>query len=341
MLSHSPPAFATADSKLAALQLNSLAPFTARDGENLAIYEWQDANDASEISRCMKLPRAVVLIVHGLGEHAGRYQHVAHQLMRWGFMVRAYDQRGHGESGGARGALPLDNTLLDDLAEVVDFSRERCLQLINAASAGNDSPGHAGPPPLSPLLPLPPLILMGHSLGGLVVSRFVALDMRLVEGLVLCSPALNVGLGRLRKLVLAAVHRVAPALSVPNGLDASYLSHDQEVIRQYRADPLVHKKTSARLARFVLKSGPPTIEAAARWRIPTLLMYAGADRLVNPAGSRAFASRATGPGVAPGLVTARCFEHLYHELYNELEADAVFDTLKARLDTRFPSKMPK
>ena len=331
MMSDSSPAFATPLSELAALQLNSLAPFTARDGENLAIYEWQDANDANEISRCMTLPRAVVLIVHGLGEHAGRYQHVAYQLMRWGFMVRAYDQRGHGESGGARGALPLENTLLDDLAEVVDFSRGRCLQLINAAGAGHGSPGYTALPPL------PPLILMGHSLGGLVASRFVALDMRLVEGLVLCSPALDAGLGRLRKLVLAAVHRVAPALSVPNGLDASYLSHDQEVIRQYRADPLVHKKTSARLARFVLKSGPPTIEAAARWRIPTLLMYAGADRLVNPAGSRAFASRAAGPGVAPGLVTARCFEHLYHELYNELEADAVFDTLKAWLDTRFPS----
>ena len=331
MLSHSPPPFATADSKLAALQLNSLSPFTARDGENLAIYEWQDASDATETSRCITLPRAIVLIVHGLGEHAGRYQHVAHQLMRWGFMVRAYDQRGHGESGGARGALPLDNTLLDDLAEVVDFSRERCLQLINAAGATNEGPGHTGPPPL------PPLILMGYSLGGLVASRFVALDMRLVEGLVLCSPALDAGLGTLRKLVLAAVHRVAPALCVPNGLNAAYLSHDPEVVRQYRADPLVHKKMSARLARFVLESGPPTIEAAARWRIPTLLMYAGADRLVNPAGSRAFASRAAGPGVAPGLVTVRCFEHLYHELYNELEADAVFDTLKAWLDIRFPS----
>ena len=327
----SSPAFAAAFSELATLQLNSLAPFTARDGENLAIYEWQDANDASEISRCMTPARAVVLIVHGLGEHAGRYQHVAFQLMRWGFMVRAYDQRGHGASGGARGALPFENTLLDDLAEVVDFSRGRCLQLINAAGAGQGSPEHTALPPL------PPLILMGHSLGGLVASRFVALNMRLVEGLVLCSPALDAGLGTLRKLVLAAVHRVAPALCVPNGLDAAYLSHDQAVIRQYRADPLVHKKISARLARFVLNSGPPTIEAAARWRIPTLLMYAGADRLVNPAGSRAFASRAAGPGVAPGLVTVRCFERLYHELYNELEADAVFGTLKTWLDMRFPS----
>ena len=327
MTSDRPPNVACLRPEMAPPQLNSLAPFTARDGENLAIYEWQDADDASEIVRCMTLPRAVVLIVHGLGEHAGRYHHVAHQLMRWGFMVRAYDQRGHGESGGARGAVPLENTLLDDLAEVVDFSRGRCLQLINAASVGRVTTG---------LPPLPPLLLLGHSLGGLVASRFVALGLRRVEGLVLSSPALDAGLGQLRKLALAAAYRVAPALCVPNGLNAAYLSHDPEVIRRYLADPLVHKKISVRLAWFVQNSGPPTIEAAARWRMPTLLMYAGADRLVNPAGSRAFASRAAGPGVAPGLVTARCFEPLYHELYNEPEAHTVFDTLKAWLDMRFP-----
>ena len=331
-MSDSSPHVAFLRPEAAPLQLNSLAPFTARDGENLAIYEWQDANEPNEMLRCMTLPRAVVLIVHGLGEHAGRYHHVAHQLMRWGFMVRAYDQRGHGESGGVRGAVPLENTLLDDLAEVVDFSRGRCLQLINAASAGKGSAG---------LLAPPPLILLGHSLGGLVASRFVALGMRGVEGLVLSSPALDAGLGRLRKLVLAAVYRMAPALCVPNGLNAAYLSHDPEVIRRYLADPLVHKKISARLAWFVQNSGPPTIEAAARWRTPTLLMYAGADRLVNSAGSRAFARHATGPGVAPGLVTVQCFEHLYHELYNERGADAVFDALKSWLDTRFPPAAPK
>ena len=331
-MSDSSPHVAFLRPEAAPLQLNSLAPFTARDGENLAIYEWQDANEPNEMLRCMTLPRAVVLIVHGLGEHAGRYHHVAHQLMRWGFMVRAYDQRGHGESGGVRGAVPLENTLLDDLAEVVDFSRGRCLQLINAASAGKGSAG---------LLAPPPLILMGHSLGGLVASRFVALGMRGVEGLVLSSPALDAGLGRLRKLALAAVYRMAPALCVPNGLNAAYLSHDPEVIRRYLADPLVHKKISARLAWFVQNSGPPTIEAAARWRTPTLLMYAGADRLVNSAGSRAFARHATGPGVAPGLVTVQCFEHLYHELYNERGVDAVFDVLKSWLDTRFPPTAPK
>ncbi|MBC7548389.1 MAG: lysophospholipase, partial [Polaromonas sp.] len=225
-------------------QLSSLIPFTARDGENLALYEWLDtseASEASELSRCMTHPRAIVLIVHGLGEHAGRYHHVAHQLMRWGFMVRAYDQRGHGESGGARGALPSETTLLDDLAEVVDFSRHRCLRLITTARASQ--PGVGGLRRAA----LPPLILLGHSLGGLVASRLVALGMRQVEGLVLSSPALEARLGALQKLALTVAHRVAPALCFPNGLDPAYLSHDREVIRRYLADRLVHNKISARL----------------------------------------------------------------------------------------------
>lgn len=310
-------------------ELSSLAPFTARDGENLALYEWQDAHGTTEAARCLTRPRAIVLIVHGLGEHAGRYQHVAEQLMRWGFMVCAYDQRGHGESGGARGDVPQENTLLDDLAEVVDFSRGRCLQLINEASPEGGTPGLG-------LTAVPPLILLGHSLGGLVASRFVALGIRPVEGLVLSSPALDAGLGVLQKLALAVAHRVAPALAVPNGLNPEHLSHDPEVIRQYLADPLVHNKITARLASFIQNGGPPTIDAAARWRTPTVLMYAGADKLVRPAGSRTFAERATGPEVTRGLVTARCFDGLYHELFNELDAAPVFDTLKAWLDARFP-----
>lgn len=76
-----------------------LIPFTARDGENLALYHWE-AEESSKQPGDRASARGVVLIVHGLGEHAGRYDHVAHSLRRWGFAVRAYDQRGHGESGG-------------------------------------------------------------------------------------------------------------------------------------------------------------------------------------------------------------------------------------------------
>ncbi|OOG37163.1 alpha/beta hydrolase [Polaromonas sp. A23] len=296
-----------------------LAPFTARDGENLALYEWPmeawQADDALP-------PRAVVLIVHGLGEHASRYDHVARQLLHWGFAVRAYDQRGHGESGGVRGGLTSDSLLLEDLAEVVDDTRLRSVRLPRAEGAGEEA--------ASPL----PLVLLGHSLGGLLVGRFVSLEIRPVDGLVMSSPALDPGLNAIQKFLLATLPAIAPNLRVHNGLNPEFISHDPLVVRKYRADPLVHAKISARLAKFIATAGPATVAAASSWTTPTLLMYAGADKLVNPAGSRAFAEAAAGNGAAQ-VVTVRCFDDLYHEIFNETDAAPVFASLKSWLDARF------
>lgn len=308
-----------------------LAPFTARDGENLALHEWPMDAWGREIGQSGLdglPPRAVVVLVHGLGEHAGRYQHVARQLLQWGFAVRAYDQRGHGKSGGARGVLPYDAALLDDLAEVVEDTQQRCMHLPQVSGAAY-APEATQPPHI-------PLILLGHSLGGLVASRFVALKLRPVDALVLSSPALDAGLSGFQKLLLAVMPRLAPNLRVGNGLDARYLSHDEQVVKQYLADRLVHDKISPRLGRFIATAGPATVAAAANWSTPTLLMYAGSDRLVNPAGSRAFAENAAhSPAVKPGMVTAKCFDGFYHELFNETDAALVFDTLRVWLDARF------
>ncbi|WP_397412543.1 lysophospholipase [Polaromonas sp.] len=294
-----------------------LAPFTARDGENLAIYDWS-------LEACLGddalPPRAVVLLVHGLGEHAIRYDHVARRLLDWGFAVRAYDQRGHGESGGERGGLASETLLLEDLAEVVDDTRQQSLRLPCADGAAASDPL--------------PLILLGHSLGGLVAGRFVSLGLRPVDGLVMSSPALDPGLNAIQKLLLATLPAIAPNLRVHNGLKPEFISHDPQVVSNYLADPLVHARISARLAKFIATAGPATVAAAATWRTPTLLMYAGADKLVNPAGSRAFAEAAASNGGAR-VVTTRCFDELYHEIFNELEAAPVFASLKAWLDARF------
>jgi alpha-beta hydrolase superfamily lysophospholipase len=255
----------------------TLTAFTASDGENLAVYDWP-LPDA---------PRATVLLVHGLGEHAGRYDALARHLGAWGYAVRGYDHYGHGESSGPRGGLPWDTRLLDDLTDIVDATRARM-------PAGQ------------------PLVLLGHSMGGLVAARFVALGMRPVDALVLSSPAFDAGLGPVQKLLLATLQHIAPNLRVGNGLDAHYLSHDPSVVRAYQADPLCHDRISVRLARFIAEAGPATVARAAHWQVPTLLLWAGADRLVNPAGSRAFASAAP-----KERVQAHCFEPLYHELFNE------------------------
>ena len=287
-----------------------LTPLTASDGENLALYSWLPEDSTKQIDSEGVTKRGVVLIVHGLGEHAGRYDHVAHHLQNWGFEVRAYDQRGHGESGGKPGVLPTHTALLDDLADVIDDTHLHGRSL--------------------------PLILLGHSLGGLVASRFVSLGIRPVDALVLSSPALDAGLGNFQKLLLKVLPKLAPDLCVGNGLDANYLSHDPQVIKAYLTDRLVHNKISPRLGQFIATAGPATVAAADSWRTPTLLMYAGADRLVNAAGSDEFAKRASqSKTVKLGTVTAKRFDGYYHELFNETDAAPVFDLLKSWLDARF------
>ena len=296
------------------MYVRGLTPFTARDGENLALYYWQAEQSSKQPGKRLGdmgvSARGVVLMVHGLGEHAGRYDHVANSLCNWGFKVCAYDQRGHGESTGLPGTLPNSGALLDDLAEVLDNTRQQHPKL--------------------------PLILLGHSLGGLVASRFVSLGMGQVDALVLSSPALDVGLGAFQKLLLKLLPSIMPNLCVGNGLDANLISHDPQVVQAYLSDRLVHNKISPRLGQFIATAGPATVAAASQWRTPTLLMYAGADKLVNPAGSRRFANRAAqSNAVKPGTVTAKCFDGYYHELFNELQPGPVFEMLKTWLDARF------
>lgn len=294
-------------------------PFTARDGQILALYEWEPDSSPVGLDDEPSHLRGMVLIVHGLGEHALRYEHVAAQLMAWGFAVRSYDQRGHGESGGARGAVPTEGALLYDLAEIVDDTRAHALR-------------RDGGDPGKPL----PLILLGHSMGGLIAGRFVALGVRPVSGLVMSSPALDAGLTAFQRLKLNIGYRLAPNLCVGNGLDAQYISHDEDVVRGYKADARIHKKISPRLGKFITHAGPPTVQAAAKWRLPTLLMFAGEDKLVNPDGSREFARiAASSPAVPPGTVTAHCFEGMYHEIFNERDSGEVFVRLKSWLDVHF------
>jgi alpha-beta hydrolase superfamily lysophospholipase len=256
----------------------------AADGLTLHLREWP-CPDA----------RGTVLIVHGLGEHVGRHAHVAAQLNAWGWNVVGYDQRGHGASEGARGALARSDDLLRDLAVVVDAVR-------------SEHPG--------------PLVLLGHSMGGLVAARFVAERLRPVDALVLSSPALDAGMNAFQKLLLAVLGPLAPNLAVGNGLKPAWISRDPAVVTAYQADPLVHDRVTPRLARFIVDAGEFVRARAAQWSVPTLLLYAGSDRCVAPAGSAALA--ATAPRA---VLTAREFAPLFHEIFNEPERREVFAVL--------------
>jgi alpha-beta hydrolase superfamily lysophospholipase len=270
------------------------------DGLTLQFGEWPCAES-----------RGTVLVVHGLGENIGRYTHVAAHLNRCGYTVVGYDQRGHGSSEGLRGALARPDSLLADLALVIDEVRAT----------------HPGP-----------LLLLGHSMGGLVTARFVAggLDgatmpvwFRPVDALVLSSPALDAGMTVAQKLLLSLVGPLAPNLALGNGLKPAWISRDPAVVQAYIANPLVHDRITPRLARFIVDGGEFVRANAARWTLPTLLLYAGSDRCVAPAGSAAFAA------VAPkNVVTCQVFPTLFHEIFNEPEQAEVFAALTGWLDRR-------
>jgi alpha-beta hydrolase superfamily lysophospholipase len=274
-----------------------ISTLTAADGVALHLHAWP--TDAPG--------HGTVLIVHGLGEHIGRYARVATHLDARGWNVVGYDHRGHGRSGGAKGRIAERDDLLRDLGLVVDTVRAK-------------QPGT--------------LVLLGHSLGGLIAARFVAEGgaatrapwWRKVDGLVLSSPALDPGMNRLQKLVLAVAGPLAPDLAVNNGLKPAWISREAAVVQAYQDDPLVHDRVTPRLVRFIVDAGAEVLAAAPRWTLPTLLMYAGSDRCVAPRGSAAFARLAPRP-----VVQVREFPALYHEIFNEPEHAGVFAVLDAWL----------
>lgn len=260
--------------------------------------------------------RAHVLLVHGLGEHIGRYGALIQTLAHAGYAVTAYDQRGHGQSGGPRGGLPHADALLGDVAAIIDHMGELV--------AGERLP----------------LVLLGHSMGGAVVGRFVAEGLmpkpaawyRPVQGMVVSSPAWAADLNPVQKLLMQ-LGRLFPDLAAGNGLKPAWISRDPQVVRAYTADPWVHNRITPRLARFILSSGDEVLTLAPRWQTPSLLMWAGADRCVAPRGSAAFAAAAP----AQWVQTCR-FEGLYHEIFNEPEREQVVAQLLAWLGARFPPR---
>lgn len=256
---------------------------TSNDNVELFVRDWP----ASAASR----KRGSVLILHGLGEHCGRYEEVAGFLNELGFDVRSYDHRGHGQSKGKRGVIGHTDALTDDARLVFeDFSRGR-----------DDTP-----------------FLLGHSMGGAVALRAAVDGVIKPRGLILSSPAVTAKLSFVDKIQLA-LGRLTPNVAVSNKLNPDYVSRDRAVVEAYRNDPLVHDRITPRLANFILDSGQIALSKAAQFKTPTLLLVAGDDRLVDHTGTLELASR-----LPSASTTLRVYDDCYHEIFNELtEARAV------------------
>ena len=245
--------------------------------------------------------KADVLLVHGLGEHAGRYNHVASALQNQGYKVHAYDHYGHGKSDGKRGDLLEKNQLIADAKRVANALRKDR-----------------------------PLVLLGHSMGGLVVTRLLALQPEMAQAAVLSSPALAVYTGWLDKLLLAAIPHLLPHLRVDNKLKINWLARDPKVVMAYQQDPLVHRKISALLGAWIVEQGSEAIAQASDWQTPSLLLYAGQDKLVDPTGSRLFTQQ-----VSAHVLQTQCYDDMYHEIFNDPEKERVLQVLIDWLNHQF------
>jgi alpha-beta hydrolase superfamily lysophospholipase len=281
------------------------AALRTRDGLKLHTHHWPLPDGTAA--------RGVAVIVHGLGEHALRYTAVVACLQAQGLHVTALDHRGHGRSEGPRGRMKQDDDLLQDLALLVDATRAT----------------HPGLP----------LLMLGHSLGGAVASRFVAELCvpeaqranwwRPVQGLMLSSPALALDLSAVQRLLMATVAKWLPDVAVANGLRPEWVCHNPDTVAAYLADPLVHDRVSGRLSHFMVDAGQLVRERAARWPVPTLILWGGEDRCVAPPGSASFLSSAQ-QGAQAGTaapVEGECFTQLSHEIFLEREQALVLAVL--------------
>jgi len=249
--------------------------------------------------------RGSLLLVHGLGEHSGRYGHVAERLAALGLEVYGYDLRGHGRSGGARGSIPRADALLADLRCVFEDLDRR------GRASG------AGAPPL----------LLGHSLGGTIAAAATAGGWVAPRALILSSPALALHGSRPQAAVLALARRLIPDRAFANRLPVEKLSHAAAEVAAYRADPLVHDRITPRMYGFLADAGAAVSRNAAGLTVPTLLLVAGDDGLVDARGSRELAAALARGGAGE----VHIYEGLYHELFNEREPDRtrVLDDLAA------------
>jgi alpha-beta hydrolase superfamily lysophospholipase len=252
---------------------------------------------------CADRPRALIAIVHGLGEHSGRYAALAADLVQARFSVVSLDLPGHGEGPGPRGDVPSWTMVRDQVVPAM-FTASRGL------------PGQ--PPEL-------PHVLLGHSMGGVLALDFALAHPRDLLAVIASAPALRSTIPPWWKLTLANVARVtSPAMGFPNGIDESGISRDPEVIRGRENDPLVHDRISPRLYFDFNEARQRVLRDARRLQVPALLLQGTADRVVDPRGALEF------NGAAPhGLSRLMTYPDAYHEIFNDgARAQAIQDTLQ-------------
>jgi acylglycerol lipase len=278
----------------------------AADGTDILVRRWP-VDEAEAGDAWAGPPWASVLLVHGLGEHSGRYEHVGDQLTGAGLEVWSYDHRGMGGSGGRRGDVERWSRYHDDLGDR--------LAAVRVGAGGR------------------PVVLYAHSLGGLIVAGYLLGDRPKPDLAVLTSPALDSTLPGWKKRLAPMLARVAPTISIANDIDGSTLSRDPSVAARTVDDPSCVKVSTARFgAEALAEQARVRHEAPRGFGIPVLVLHGEDDGLVPVMASEVLAT-------APG-VERRTYPDLRHELHNEPEGTGIVDEVIAWLRQRTAGASP-
>jgi alpha-beta hydrolase superfamily lysophospholipase len=251
--------------------------------------------------------RAALLLVHGLGEHSSRYEHVARHCTRRGFAIYTLDHYGHGKSDGHKGHVQKFSVYLDGVSALLDKIKQ-------------EQPGK-------------PIFLVGHSMGGLIAATYLLDNQANFAGCVLSGPALKTdaappGIVLAFNRLLSILVPTAPVVQ----LDASAVSRDPEVVRAYVSDPLVfHGKYTSRLVSEMTATMRDTLARSADIRLPVMLLHGEDDALTSPAGSRELFENAGSEDK-----TLKIYTGLYHEVFNEPEQAQVLADMSDWLEAHLP-----
>ena len=238
--------------------------------------------------------KAVVILVHGLGEHIQRYNHWAELFKKEGIGFAGVDLPGHGRSDGRRGNIRRYK-LLDEMLDILTKTTLRTFQGI-------------------------PVYIYGHSLGGGIVLDYLIRKNPKIKGAIVTSPWLRLSFepSKMKILMASVMKNILPGLTQPSGLNVSHISHDENVVEKYKNDPLVHGKISVSLFHGAMSAAKYSLVHASELKVPTLLIHGSDDLICSPGGSREFASK-------NNKVELKIWAGGYHELHNEPFKNDVFN----------------
>ena len=270
--------------------------------------EWKwKTNDGLEMYSKAWLPsgkaRGVACLVHGLGEHIGRYQAAGEALADGGYILAGFDLRGFGKSGGRRGHTPSLEAYFDDI------------DLFLAEIARR--------------YPSQPRFLYGHSMGAILVLAYTPLRQPAVAGVIATAPGLKSALEeqKLKVFLSKVLGKVTPTLTLNSGIDNNMLSRDPKVAANVDNDPLCHKLVTAAWGKSLLQAIDLVIENAPRFPLPLLLMHGTKDEIAYPRSSQLFAE------LAPkDKLTLKMWDGFKHELHTDPEKAVVFKVMLEWLD---------